>query len=292
MNGLLLLLVGVLGFFALSSKNKNSDEPRLLSSITASSIKNIAIRHNNRVVKIERTGTQWQLTEPIKIAANDFRMGSLLKLLNTPSHAKYDAESLTLEKYGLAKPATSISFNQHRFEFGIHNPINKFRYIKFNNEVHLVDDHFYPLISSQMGTLVARTLLPADSDISQLTLPEQTLSLDSSGKWQSTKDISADAIIETLDHWRGTEAFGVHDYNEVVPLDAIQVTIDDQDKPIVFLITDVDPWLIIARPDIKLEYHFNLEYYDLLLRPGAAKKLPEEFQDRTDSQQTAPLQPL
>lgn len=291
-NIFLLLLVGALGYFAFTGKDKNSGTIQILSSIKANSINRIAIRHNERVVNIEKSDAHWQLTDPIKIAANDFRMGSLLKLLNTTSYAKYVAGTLDLSKYGLKDAATSISFNQHQIDFGIINRINNYRYIKFNNEVHLVDDHYYPLISSQMGTLVARTLLPPDSNVTRLVLPEHKLWLDTNDMWHSTEDISVDAIVETIDHWKNTEAFGVHDYNEVVPLDAIKVKLADRDKPIIYLITDVDPWLIIARPDIKLEYHFNLEFYDLLLRPGAAKKLPDDFQGDANPQQAAPLQPL
>jgi hypothetical protein len=84
----------------------------------------------------------------------------------------------------------------------------------------------------------------------------------------------------------------VHSYNEREQLGVIEVHIDNQYEPIYFFITDVDPWLIIARPDIDLEYHFNLDMYDSLLRPGAEKKLPEEFQQETEPLESAPLQQL
>lgn len=292
-NALLLLLIAVIGFFAISTGNKSKETITVLSNIEISSITKINIRHNERVVNIEKTPTQWQLTAPLKIPANDFRINTILKLLNTESHAKYVANTLDLNKFGLVNPATSITFNDHTIGFGIANPINNYRYAKINNEVHMIDDHYYPLISSQIGTLVARTLLPPDTRLSKLVLPEQTLALDFDIKWFSTKAISADAITETLDHWKHTEAFGVHDYNERAPLETIEVYVWGNDEPIIFHITDVDPWLIIARPDIKLEYHFNLEHYDLLLRPGAAKKLPDEFgNDAGVDLQPAPLQPL
>jgi hypothetical protein len=279
-NIVLLLLVAVLGFFVFTSEDKNTAGVKSLSKIKAASINKIILRHNNRVINFKKSDAHWQLTDPVKIAANDFRIKTILQLLNTVSYAKYEAGSLELDKYGLEQVGTSITFNDHQIDFGIVNPINNYRYIKLNNEVHLIDDHYYPLLSSQTGTLVARNLLPADSKINKLVLPEQTLTLDAHGKWQSTKDISIDAIVETIDHWRNTEAFGVHDYYERDPLGTIEVTTDDNDEPIKFFITDVDPWLIIARPNIKLEYHFNLEFYDSLLRPGAKKKLPDELSDQ------------
>ena len=279
----LLLLVVALGYLVFTSNDKDSDAARILTNIKAESINTITIRHNNRVTNIEKTNGHWQITSPVNIAANDFRIGTILKLLSTASYADYAADSLEPGKYKLEPADTSVTFNKLQIDFGIINPINSYRYVKVNNRVHLIDDHHYPLFSSQLGTLVARTLLPADSKINKLILPEQTLALNSKEIWQSTKDISADAIVETLNNWRNTEAFGVHDYFERKSLGAIKVYIDNVYEPIQFFITDVDPWLVIARPDIKLEYHFNLELYDSLLRPGAKKELPDEFSEQSES---------
>jgi hypothetical protein len=140
-------------------------------------------------------------------------------------------------------------------------------------------DQIRVVIREEVGGVEKRL----DSKINKLVLPEQTLALSAQEKWISSKDISADAIIETLDHWKNTEAFGVHDYFKREPLGSIEVYLDNVYEPIKFLITDVDPWLILARPDKKLEYHFNLELYDSLLRPGAEKKLPDEFSDQQEN---------
>lgn len=279
----LLLLVVALGYLVFTSNDKDSDAARVLTNIKAESINTITIRHNNRVTNIEKTNGHWQITSPVNIAANDFRIGTILKLLSTASYADYAADSLEPGKYKLEPADTSITFNKLQIDFVMINPINNYRYVKVNNRVHLIDDHHYPLLSSQPGTLVARTLLPADSKINKLVLPEQTLALNSKEIWRSTKEISADAVVETLNNWRNTEAFGVHDYFERKSLGAIKVYIDNVYEPIQFFITDVDPWLIIARPDIKLEYHFNLELYDSLLRPGAKKELPDEFSEQSES---------
>lgn len=284
LNIALLLLVAALGFFIFTSEDENADNANSLTNIKADSINTITIRHNNRTINIEKIDAHWQLTEPVSIAANNFRIKTILNLLSTTSYAKYTAVSLDLDKFGLKQVDTSVTFNQHKIDFGIINPINGYRYIMLNNdEVHLIDDHHYPLLSSQIGALIARNLLPADSKINKLVLPEQTLALNTADKWVSTKDISIDAIIETLDHWRHTEAFGVHNYYEREYLGVIKVYIDNIYEPIKFFITDVDPWLILARPDIDLEYHFDLEFYDLLLRPGAEKQLPDEFSEQSQN---------
>ncbi|MCW8830291.1 MAG: DUF4340 domain-containing protein [Gammaproteobacteria bacterium] len=274
-NFLLLLLAVSLGLF-LFTDDINQNGIRPLSSIEADSINHINIQHNQREIVLQKTGAEWQLTEPVNISANQFRIKTLLNLLGTDSHAQYNTDQLELNKYGLDEARTSIHFNQARFIFGIVNPMNNLRYVMYNQQLHLIDDHVYPLLSSQIGTLVARELFPAETNISKLVLPEHTLTRNQDGLWQSNDDISSDAIVETLYQWTHKQAFAVHDYVKRDSLGEIQVFIDGSDGPINFSITDVDPWLIIARPDIKLEYHFNLEDYDALLRPGSLKQAPED----------------
>ena len=37
-----------------------------------------------------------------------------------------------------------------------------------------------------------------------------------------------------------------------------------------FIVTDTDPWLILARPQLGIEYHFDISLYDELFSPGHA----------------------
>jgi len=135
--------------------------------------------------------------------------------------------------------------------------------------VHLIDDHYYRLLSSQFGTLVARELLPGDVDIDRLVLPEMTFYRDDKQRWHSSSEINPDLISETLDHWKHSQAFGVHNYMARESLAEISIYLSGEPEPLRFHVTDTEPWLIIARPELDLEYHFNLEFYDRLLRPGA-----------------------
>jgi len=41
-----------------------------------------------------------------------------------------------------------------------------------------------------------------------------------------------------------------------------------KDQPIInYVITDTDPWLILARPELDLEYHLDIEAYKNLITP-------------------------
>ena len=250
-----------------------------LTQLSAEDVTQIHIRHNQRRIELKRKNGKWRMLEPINIEANSFRIDTLLNLLNTVSHAAYAVTDIELDKFGLSEASTSISFNDISIDFGIINPINNYRYVRIGDSVHLIDDHYYPLLSSQTGTLVARELIAADAVIDKLVLPEQTLHRDENDFRHSSATAGPDAINETLHHWQHSQAFGVHNYMQREPLANISVYLAGNAEPVQFYVTDVEPWLIIARPDLDIEYHFNLEFYDRLLKPGTVQdpggELPE-----------------
>ena len=278
LNIALLVLVTVLAVFIYFSYQKEQQQQAStqLTELSADDITRISILHKQRKIVLEKIDDDWRMLEPISINANAFRIDTLMKMLNAASHIDYDAGELDLHKYGLANVSTAISFNDTQIIFGITNPVNNYRYVRVGNRVHLMDDHFYPILSSQTGTLVARELLPQSAQIQKLVLPEQTLTRDEKGNWHSSGDTSADEINETLRNWKNSQAFGVHNYNQRESLGTIEVHLTNETEPVVLQVTDTEPWLIIARPDMDIEYHFNLEFYDGLLRPGAGSALHEE----------------
>ena len=271
LNIVLLLFVAGLGVYVyFSSQQEQAAPPQTrLVPLSAEQVTRITIVHNERRIELQKSGERWRMLHPIAIDANTFRVDTLLNMLQTGSHASYPAGTLDLAKYGLADSSTSISFNDATIAFGIVNPVNEQRYVLAGDSVHLIEDHFYPLLSSQTGTLVARELISGDADIEKLVLPAHTLTRDESGRWHSDQAIPPDAINETLYHWQHSQAFGVHNYMPRDPLEEIRVYLVGNTNPLIFRVTDTDPWLIIARPDLDIEYHFNLEFYDRLLRPGA-----------------------
>lgn len=272
LNIALLLLVAALAAYLYygGEQDDTGKAETPLAQLSRDEVNRINIRHNQRQVELHKEQQQWRMLQPIAIDANAFRIDTLLNMLGVVSHAVYSADELELHKYGLADSKTSISFNELRMDFGIVNPINSYRYVRSGESVHLIDDHYYPLLSSQAGTLVARELIAANAEILKLELPGQTLYREDNKLWRSSAaDTDPDAINETLYHWQHSQAFGVHNYMQREALDEVRVTLAGHSEAIVFEITDTDPWLIIARPELDIEYHFNLEFYDRLLRPGS-----------------------
>lgn len=250
----------------------SEEQSTLLEQLTDTnldSITTIKIQHNNNNTSIEKQQSgQWHITQPTAVPANDFRINSILKLLNAPIHNHYTLDEINLNDTGLAKPLTKIQLNNHIIEFGITNPATNLRYIKSSNTVYTIEDVYYPLLGSHFSTLVSLKLLPADRKIEKIILANQTIAKDQNGLWQSNSKISADNINKILDHWKNVQAFGVHEYIErKAGLRQVFIFIEGQQQPVTYMITDSDPWLILARPEIGLEYHLDIEAYNKLIAP-------------------------
>ena len=188
-------------------------------------------------------------------------------------HNKYTSAEIDSKKTGLDKPKTTIQFNKQVIAFGIINPATNLRYIKLNNSIYTIEDVYYPLISSHFGTLVSLNLLPPGSEPTKLILQNQTIFKDEKGRWRSNIDSSADNVSRTLEHWSHDQAFGVHQYLQRKELGEVFIYISSSPQPIRYQVTDTDPWLIIARPEIGLEYHLDIEAYDKLISPAENKDI-------------------
>ncbi len=271
LNLFLFMTVLLLAAVIFYSEEDNNTLPRisdLNKNIDINAINSITIQHNNNNTVINRNSDgHWQITQPINIAANDFRINSILKLLNAPVHKHYPFELIGSKKFGYT--GTSIKFNDQTISFGITNPATKFRYVRLNDTVYTIEDVYSPLVTSHFSTLVSLNLLPADSRIKKLELINFTIDKDKKGRWQSSIDSSADQVSEILDAWLHTQAFGLHanmQGNEIDRNETGEITIYLEDNTTIkYVVTDTDPWLILARPEIGLEYHLDAEVYDRLL---------------------------
>jgi len=273
LNLVLFIFVISLASIIYFSEEKNTELDKL-SATDITDITSITIQHNQNTTTLSRQkgnskqkDRHWQITQPVLIAANDSRINSVLKLINAPVHNKYSVKNIDLKKIGLDNPDTTIKFNDKTIAFGITNPATNLRYVKLEDFVYTIEDVYYPLLSSSFGTLVSLKLLPENSEITKLILTKQTISRDDKGFWQSNINISADDINKTIDHWKNDQAFGVHEYMQRDSLGEVFIYIKNQQQPISYIITDTDPWLILARPELNLEYHLDIEFYNKLIIP-------------------------
>ena len=285
LNLFLLIVVAALAYLVIHTEPENNLLERL-TNINPNSINSITIQHRSHHSHLQKNNKgntpYWQFTQPEKINANSFRISSLLKLLNAPIHAKFNKKDVDLDKIGLGKinsgkiapgntdsseATTQIKFDSHLIQFGSINPLNGLRFILYNNHVYLIEDVYSPLIRSSFTTLVALELLPKDSELQKLVLLKQTLEKDDAGQWKSSTPLTADTIIKTVQTWQHHQAFAVHDYLKRPALGEVSIFLENTKTPIIYKITDTDPWLILARPELNIEYHLDLDVYNALLSP-------------------------
>ena len=267
LNLVLFVIVISLAFVIYYSEEEDT-RLQTLSDIDLNQVSSIRIHHNtNSTSLIKNEKGRWWITQPVSIAANDFRIDSILNLLNAPIHTQYPLSEVDIDSIGLTDATTTVEIDDSLIYFGIINPATNLRYIRLNQMVYTIEDVYYPLISANFGALVSLNLLAANDIIEKLVLPNQTIDKDDSGRWQSNVAISADNIVRTIEHWQSKQAFGVHEYLQRDALGEVSIYIKDQAQPVNYIISDTDPWLILARPDIGLEYHLNIEAYEQLISP-------------------------
>jgi len=265
---LFIALILLIGFIALKPDTNTASSP--LTNINKDSITEITIHREDDNIIVKKIDQQWHMTEPHNILAHDFRIQSLLGLLETNTDKHYETEDIDLKTYGLQPPRAHIQFNDTHIYFGKTNPVTSMRYIQLNNKMYLMHDELYPLIRSQPTSFVDLVLLPPNTNIAYLKLPELELVKSDTG-WKATAEnsASADQIQVLLQNWNYAKAFAVHAYIKRKSLGTIKLNsgkLNTADANLIeFQITDTDPWLILARPELGIEYHLDASQKDKLL---------------------------
>ena len=197
------------------------------SNIDVKSIKNITIQRRFRnEVKLHKQDSDWQIVQPIKAVANNTRIKLLLSLLNSPSHNQltHPTDELIIQ-LGLKPIKLSLQLNEHLFVFGDIEPINKWRYVLYENTVYLMDDQISPLLNANAASFINNHLLAITQEIKSIHLPlfdnnqlstTESITIDfHDGHWQSQPPSnSTDKLATVIKLWQHAEAL------QVIPIDS------------------------------------------------------------------------
>jgi len=263
---LLLVLGGLISFFMLD--NEAPVVSNKLTTLQPNDISRITIPREDRVDIIlsknsnSPNESEWYMLQPYAIKAHAFRVNTLLKLSQATTHKNYATNDLNLADYGLDTPRARIIFNDTEILFGKTNPLNNKRYLLCNNTLSLINDDTYPLVSAEPASLVDLHLLDS-KNIQSIETADWHIFKNSSNHWDSNSQFSADQLQTLLENWQHAQAFAVHKYMPRKKLGNIVLTIDEQKMH--FEISDDDPWLILARPDMGIEYHLDKALKNSLL---------------------------
>ncbi|MBK8453105.1 MAG: hypothetical protein WAQ53_09565 [Thiofilum sp.] len=150
-------------------------------------------------IEFVRQGDKWWMNTPYKVEANPVKLRQLITLANEPIIARYSTQGLDLAAFDLAPIKTQISLNQYVIGFGNTNPVTTQRYVLVNNELVLVSEVVAGLLAGSALDLVARTLIPNESEVIEVIMPDgrHITDVELRSQWQAASALSIEQALNS-----------------------------------------------------------------------------------------------
>lgn len=147
-NGMLALVVaGLVTLLALPI----GEVPRAsLLEMEPGAIDEIRLERRDRLVlRLARDGDHWRMTYPEPALADPARVAQLLAVAGAPVVHRVSPTPGT--DYGLDPGTLVLQFGQRRIAFGDRDPTMRYRYVRVDGEIRVVDDTYYQLAGLPAG---------------------------------------------------------------------------------------------------------------------------------------------
>lgn len=239
-----------------------------VSALDSSDIGRVEVKTADVSLTLERDAGGWNIVTPISWPANNVNIERLLDIVDSQTDSRLDAGEIDLASLGLDFPRAMLRLNDTRVLFGATNNIGERRYTMIDSTVFLLPDIHMPFIIQGLPGLVDRRLLPARMGLVELRLPGLRLERDAAGNWQAPEAALDAAQIEQLAvNWEALEASRIREYRASgTPQQKIEAVLADG-RRLEFFLMSIDPEIVIANPQIGLQYHFGRDYYYQLIAP-------------------------
>jgi len=230
-------------------------------------IETVAIQTADASLNLRRDAQGWVLETPIRWSANNINIERLLSIVNSETDSRLPADEINLAKLGLQFPEAVLTFNDTQLLFGATNNIGERRYIMIDSTVFLLPDIHLQFFSRGLTDLVDRRLLSRRYRLNTLKLSGFEISRDANDSWQviNANGFGQGQIVRLVENWQDLEASKIKPFNaSATPRQKIEVSLQDGGK-LDFFVMSIDPEIIIAHPQIGLQYHFRADlYYQLI----------------------------
>ena len=243
-----------------------------ISKLKPADIDTLEIQTADALLTLQRDADGWLLESPIRWPANNINIKRLLSIVNSDAGSRLPADEINLATLGLQFPKAVLRINDTELLFGATNNIGKRRYIMLDSTVFLLPDIHLPLFAQGLLSIVDRRLLPRRYKLSRLELLELEISRNANDNWQVTNaddDFEQDQISRLVANWQDLEAAKIKLFDTgAIPRQKLEIALQDGSK-FEFFLMSIDPEIVIAHPQIGLQYHFRADlYYELIaLRP-------------------------
>ena len=256
---LVLIVAGLAAIIALAPQLDAPVEVERLSSESARAVSRIRLHTGTGgSIELRRANGGWRLVEPLRAAANGFRVNTLLTVLGAPVHTRIDAPRESLGRYGLDPPRARLELDDLEILFGDTEPIHGRRYLLYDGRVALVDDAYFSHLASSAANYVDPALLDRDAQPSRIDLPGRSLIRDGDAWRQEPADSdAAGGDVEGLAQaWRGAEATAVRPYEPALDWRGT-VRVELPGGEVTFDIARTEYEVVLGRRDLGIQYHLT-----------------------------------
>ena len=268
---LVALIIGLAFAGAFFEPGDTVEKKPTISQLTADEVDTIEIETGDLQLRLQRGSNGWNIESPINWPAQENNVRRLLSILKIEADALSDIADVDLAALGLQQPKASMRFNGIPLLFGATNNIGERRYAMLEDKLYLLPDVHLVFVNQGLAGLVDRRLLPGHQGIVSLRLPDLELRLDENNLWRSNQAIefSQASLLRLVDNWRDLQATRISNLDlELPPRQLIEIELADGEV-IEFLLMSEDPEIVIAHPNLGLQYHFRRDYRDQLITLSA-----------------------
>ncbi len=288
LNLALLAVIGVLVMLVVYEPGIEAPpEPPSLLQLDRAAIDHITIQRDGQqdVELVRKEGDKWWMERPVHHAAEPLRISSLLRIATIKSLSSFAAAPDRLADFGLEQPRVTLTLNNRTtIAFGSSTPLDQRRYVMVGKRIHLITDTLYYHLIGSFPTFLRKQLLDEGVSIEKLQLPELELAWQGE-RWQLTPapdDYSADRVTALLDNWRLASALEIKPYDGK-PGERVTIHIAGVEQPLVLLLTSREPDLVLARPELKIQYHLDASSAAKLLQLPSLEETVSEINEEMDA---------
>lgn len=289
LNLVLLAVIGILGALAFFEPGKERAASKSVAAVDEATLNTITLKNKDTIV-FEKKDGHWRLTAPFQAPANEIRVRQLIDIAKSESDADYPVKPEELAKFELDQPKATLTLGNATLVFGGSDPINMRRYVQVGDTLHLVNDDFFHHLTASATDYVDKKLLPETAKVKEIQIPGLKATLGSDGKWTREPPGDKPDLGELATLWATARAIDVRRQDAPPQGDKVRIVLAEG-NPVEFVVAQREPELVLARPDLGLQYELTGETSRQLLnlpKPAApvGKPIPSPDQDTDEG---APL---
>jgi len=257
------------------------DEPAEAPAITSLTKDQLDRIHLNRPVRddlvlLKKATGQWFIEHTPELPADDYQVNALQRLAEQKAVRSYAASELDLGQLQLEPPNATAVLNDTLVEFGNLDSLEGLRYVRVADQVHLIPDLYLQLVQASYTQFVRRRLLDEDMRIDRIVLPDFSVTRTDQG-WtvEPPQEVSADNLQQFVDRWQAAAALHIQAAETVTEGESVELVPAGGVPSTRFVISAREPELVLARPDLGVQYRMGDLGGSLLSLTPTAPAAPE-----------------